>query len=83
MSGRLGTIGVLMGGYSSEREISLKSGRAVALALAGAGHQAVPVDINVSDRGLIMALLRDAAVDIAFIALHGRLGEDGVIQSIL
>ncbi|MBI3314510.1 MAG: D-alanine--D-alanine ligase [Candidatus Omnitrophica bacterium] len=83
MSGRFGTIGVLMGGYSSEREISLRSGRAVALALAGAGHQVAPVDINVSNRRLIMTLLRDAAFDIAFIALHGRLGEDGVIQSIL
>ncbi len=83
MSGRFGTIGVLMGGYSSEREISLRSGRAVAFALAEAGHQVVPVDINVSDRGLIRTLLRDAAFDMAFIALHGRLGEDGVIQSIL
>ena len=83
MSGRFGTIGVLMGGYSSEREISLRSGRAIAFALAGAGHQVVPVDINVSDQRLIIALLRNAAFDIAFIALHGRLGEDGVIQSIL
>ncbi len=83
MTGRFGTIGVLMGGYSSEREISLRSGRAVAFALAGAGHRVVPVDINVSDRHLITTLLRDAAFDIAFIALHGRLGEDGVIQSIL
>ena len=83
MKGRFGTIGVLMGGYSSEREISLRSGQGVALALAEAGHQVVPVDINVSDRRRIMALIKDAAMDIAFIALHGRLGEDGVIQSIL
>ena len=83
MSGRFGIVGVLMGGYSSEREISLRSGRAVALALAEAGHQVVPLDINVSDPSRITALLRQNAFDIAFIALHGRLGEDGAIQSIL
>ena len=83
MKSRFGTVGVLMGGYSSEREISLRSGQGVALALAEAGHQVVPLDINVSDRRRIMALIKDAAMDIAFIALHGRLGEDGAIQSIL
>ena len=83
MKGRFGTVGVLMGGYSSEREISLKSGQGVALALAKAGHQVVAIDINVSDQRQIMALIKNAAIDIAFIALHGRLGEDGVIQSIL
>lgn len=80
---RLGNIGVLMGGYSSEREISLRSGAAVAAALSQAGHRVTPIDITAQDRHKISAQIRQAHVEIAFIALHGRLGEDGVIQSIL
>ncbi|MBI4309690.1 MAG: D-alanine--D-alanine ligase [Candidatus Omnitrophica bacterium] len=80
---RFGNIGVLMGGYSSEREISLKSGRAVAAALSAAGHQVTPVDITAQDKQKIIEQVRSAGMDIAFIALHGRLGEDGVIASIL
>ncbi len=83
MSGRFGTIGVLMGGYSSERDISLKSGRGVAAALSEAGHRVLPLDIDMSDRRQITAFLHENPFDVAFIALHGRLGEDGVIQSIL
>ncbi len=82
-SSRFGSIGVLMGGYSTEREISLKSGRAVTEALVKAGHKVVPIDISVQDKVKIIEQLREASIDIAFIALHGRLGEDGVIQTIL
>lgn len=78
-----GRIGVLMGGYSSERDISLKSGKAIAEALKRQGAEVIPIDIIVKDREKIAALLRSHNLDIAFIALHGRLGEDGVIQSIL
>ncbi len=79
----LGTIGVLMGGYSSERAISLRSGSGVAAALKEAGYQVIPVDITAQERFKIVRQIRDTAMDAAFIALHGRLGEDGVIQSIL
>jgi D-alanine-D-alanine ligase len=83
MSSHFGTIGVLMGGYSSEREISLRSGSAVATALTAAGHRVKSIDITTSDRTKIIELLKDSQIDVAFIALHGRLGEDGQIQTIL
>ncbi|MBF0490242.1 MAG: D-alanine--D-alanine ligase [Candidatus Omnitrophica bacterium] len=84
MSGsRFGNIGVLMGGYSSEREISLRSGFAVAQALAAEGYAVKTMDITVNDRFRIVEELKASGIDVAFIALHGRLGEDGQIQSIL
>jgi D-alanine-D-alanine ligase len=79
----LGTIGVLMGGYSSERDISLKSGHAVVESLAKAGCEVVPLDINVRERDQIKDAIKRANVRVGFIALHGKLGEDGTIQSIL
>ena len=79
----LGCIGVLMGGVSSEREISLKSGRAVSEALIRQGQDVVPLDITDSDETKIEALIRKSRLDVAFIALHGRFGEDGTIQAIL
>lgn len=72
-------IGVLMGGMSTERQISLESGRAVLAALLERGHRAVPVDVG---PGLAATLL-DARVDVAWIALHGRFGEDGCVQGLL
>jgi D-alanine-D-alanine ligase len=70
------TIGVLMGGDSHEREVSLKSGRAVAQALRRAGHDVRPMDVKPGDirAGLVEPL------DVAFLALHGPWGEDGGIQ---
>jgi D-alanine-D-alanine ligase len=79
----LGTIGVLMGGYSSERDISLKSGLAVVESLTKAGYSVVPLDINVRERDQIKKAIERANLRVGFIALHGRLGEDGTIQSIL
>lgn len=72
-------IAVLMGGLSAEREVSLRSGEACALALEAGGFQVTRVDVdhNVAD---VLAKLRP---DVAFNALHGRFGEDGVIQGIL
>ena len=72
-------IGVLMGGTSSERSISLASGMAILEALLRLGYRAVGVDLQerVWDR------LRDEAIDVAFIALHGRGGEDGTVQGLL
>src|SRR5947209_6969787 len=78
-----GTIGVLLGGYSSEREISLRSGKAVADALSAAGYQVKSLDITWEEEDKISEFIRQAGLDIAFIALHGKLGEDGTIQSIL
>ena len=78
-----GTIGVLMGGYSSEREISLRSGEAVAEALSREGHRVLPLDITTDDVAGITRQIQAIPLDIAFIALHGRLGEDGIIQGIL
>ncbi len=72
-------IGVLMGGTSSEREVSLRSGTAVVGGLQSLGHKVVPVDIR-SETG---RELDGTGIDVAFIALHGRFGEDGRIQSLL
>ncbi|MDE2009823.1 MAG: D-alanine--D-alanine ligase [Candidatus Omnitrophica bacterium] len=82
-SRQFGTIGVLMGGYSSEREISLRSGAAVAEALSQEGHRVLPLDLADNDAAKIIRQVEKIPLDIAFIALHGRLGEDGTIQDIL
>ena len=76
-------IGVLMGGYSSERDISLKSGLAVFEALKEVGRDVVAIDIVDREEDKIIAVLQNAKIDVAFIALHGALGEDGRIQTIL
>ncbi len=68
-----------MGGMSAEREISLKSGRAVLAALKELGYDVFPVD---PDRD-VAARLRRKGAEAAFIALHGRYGEDGCIQGLL
>ena len=70
---------VLMGGVSGEREISLESGKAVAGGLRSAGLQVA--EVVVTDRRL--SAMSDVRCDIAFIALHGRFGEDGGVQAIL
>lgn len=70
-------VGVLMGGISSERDISLASGQAVADALAQYGHDVHP--IRVDDTSLVW----DNSLEVAFIALHGHYGEDGTIQRYL
>jgi D-alanine-D-alanine ligase len=72
-------IGVLMGGFSSEREISLRSGKAVSAALKLLGHRIK--DIDVKSRNIFNHSKPD--FDIAFIALHGKFGEDGGIQKLL
>ncbi len=72
-------IGVLFGGLSAEREVSLKSGTAVYQALIAQGYNAVAVDVG---RDLAEVLQREG-VDVAFIALHGRYGEDGCVQGLL
>jgi D-alanine-D-alanine ligase len=72
-------IGVLMGGLSAEREVSLRTGEAILAALHDKGHDACPLFV---DRDLDMAL-RQSRIDVAFLALHGRYGEDGCVQGLL
>jgi D-alanine-D-alanine ligase len=72
-------IGVLMGGLSAEREVSLKSGAAVHTALLARGYDAVAIDVG---RDAAQVLAREG-VEVAFICLHGRLGEDGAVQGLL
>jgi D-alanine-D-alanine ligase len=72
-------IGVLMGGLSSEREISLRSGKAVLASLLRGGYRAVGIDAG---RDLPDHLKRER-IDVAFVALHGRWGEDGTVQGLL
>ncbi|MGD0585969.1 MAG: D-alanine--D-alanine ligase [Oryzomonas sp.] len=72
-------IGVLMGGLSAEREVSLNSGAAVHQALLAQGYDAVAIDVG---RDLAAVLEREG-IQAAFIALHGRYGEDGCIQGLL
>jgi D-alanine-D-alanine ligase len=76
----LGKIGVLMGGRSGEREISLRSGRAVAQALASQGLQVEALDTKDIEP---LGKMRSLGLGFAFIALHGRGGEDGEIQRAL
>ncbi len=74
-------VAVVMGGTSSEREVSLRSGAAVAEALEGLGHDVVRVDLGTGAEAL--KALASTPMDVAFLALHGRQGEDGVVQGIL
>lgn len=77
----LGQIGILAGGPSSEREISLSSGKAVFNAFKEIGCDVIFLDIRKEDA--VKEQLRASGIDLAFIALHGRFGEDGTIQTIL
>jgi D-alanine-D-alanine ligase len=72
-------IGVLMGGLSQERDISLKTGKAIAKALTAKGYRAQPIDVT----HRIAETLSKEKIDCAFLALHGRFGEDGTIQGML
>src|SRR5262245_12677042 len=72
-------IAVLAGGDSEERSVSLKSGSAVLAALAARGHQAMHLDPQLFD----LTEVDWRQFDVAFIALHGRFGEDGQVQQIL
>ena len=75
-------VGVLMGGLSAEREVSLRTGAGVAEALEERGHEVVRIAFGPETRG-IDQLVREAEIDVAFLALHGRGGEDGCIQGLL
>jgi D-alanine-D-alanine ligase len=70
---------VLLGGMSSEREVSLRTGEAVLAALRERGHDVIPIYVD----GDVDVAVRQEQIDVAFIALHGRLGEDGCVQGLL
>ncbi|MHC4125670.1 MAG: D-alanine--D-alanine ligase family protein, partial [Planctomycetota bacterium] len=70
---------VLMGGIGEEHDISIQSGSCVAKALSEAGINVVTADIRPDNLGI----LEDSSIDVFFIALHGKFGEDGQLQQIL
>lgn len=72
-------IGVLLGGRSSEREVSLRTGDAVYKALITKGYPAVKIDVGFD----IAERIKAEGVELAFLALHGKYGEDGTIQGLL
>ena len=72
-------VAVLMGGLSSEREVSLRSGAACATALEAQGYRVSRLDVGRD----IAARLTELRPDVCFNALHGRYGEDGCIQGVL
>lgn len=76
---QIGRVGVLYGGLSAEREISLQSGAAVLAALTDAGIEHVAIDVGHN----VIADIQSANIDRAFLILHGPGGEDGRIQALL
>ena len=72
-------VAVLMGGWSSERPVSLMSGEGVAKALEARGHKVTRIDMGRD----VAARLADAAPDVVFNALHGSPGEDGTVQGMM
>ncbi len=72
-------IGVLMGGRSSEREVSLRTGVAIYKALQTKGYSAVEIDVGFD----IVEKINAEGINLAFLAVHGRYGEDGAIQGML
>jgi D-alanine-D-alanine ligase len=72
-------VAVLMGGWSAEREISLRSGKACADALARLGYRVTPIDAGRDVAAALTAIKPDVALNV----LHGRPGEDGTLQGVL
>lgn len=78
-------VGVLMGGWSPEKKVSLMSGKNVVEGLQKAGVKAIPVELSVADKNTVRLekRLRAGKFDAVFIALHGEFGEDGTLQALL
>src|SRR3712207_36506 len=72
-------VAVLMGGWSSEREVSLSSGTGIADALESLGHRVTRIDM---DRN-VARVLAEVRPDVVFNALHGTPGEDGTVQGLM
>ncbi len=77
MGRRFNKVGVLKGGISSERDVSLKSGSAIAQGLRDGGYDVVEIDVVSEELSI------PEGVEAVFVALHGRFGEDGGIQRLL
>lgn len=76
------SVAVLMGGWSSEREVSLSSGEGIVATLKNLGYTVHPIDVT-NDYESLLKTLTAAKPDVVFNALHGTGGEDGVIQGFL
>jgi len=76
-------IGIFMGGNSLEREISLITGENVLKALKKRGLNVVGIDLRTESKHEIKNIITQYKIDLVFIAMHGRFGEDGTLQSIL
>ena len=78
-------VGVLMGGWSPEKKVSLMSGKNVVEGLKLAGLKAVPFELTAADKNekKFEKRLKKAKFDVVFIALHGGFGEDGTLQALL
>jgi len=72
-------VAVLMGGWSAEREVSLRSGKACAGALERVGYRVTPIDVGRDVAAVLAAIQPDVALNV----LHGRPGEDGTLQGVL
>ena len=72
-------VAVLSGGLSFERDVSLRSGRRVADALEGRGYHVTRIDVDDS----LVSTLAEGGFDVAYLALHGKAGEDGAVQGLL
>ncbi|MGL5965276.1 MAG: D-alanine--D-alanine ligase [Fusobacteriaceae bacterium] len=72
-------IAVFMGGISSEREISLKSGTAILKSLLRQGYDAFPIDLTQEN---FIKIIMETDYDLAYLALHGEFGEDGRVQAV-
>jgi D-alanine-D-alanine ligase len=72
-------VGMLMGGHNSEHEVSMRTGAALAKALRSRGYRVTEIDVTPK---LPEVLVREG-IEVAFVALHGRFGEDGCIQGLL
>ncbi len=72
-------VGVLLGGMSSEREISLRSGKAIAEGLRKKGYHITEIDVGTD----LPQKIKESGIEVAFIALHGKYGEDGSVQGLL
>ncbi len=75
----MSSVAVLKGGRSLERQVSLKSGARVQDALERLGHRVIAIDVGAD----LVSRLAEAEPDVAFVALHGRDGEDGTVQELL
>ncbi len=72
-------IGVLLGGRSAEREVSLRTGEAIYQALKIKGYPVVKIDVGMD----VVEKIKEEGIELAFLALHGKYGEDGTIQGML